>query len=201
MDNIEEIFKEKFMKIYTKNGDKGKTRLLSGESVYKNNAWLNIYGEMDTLNCHIGHLASYLKDNSMLNNIQHKLFDFGALLACSPSDWKKFKLVKDLNEQIITDLENAMDEMDKKLPALSNFILPGGSIQASLAHICRAKTRSLEREFVGAFSHELNEHAEYSFILKYLNRLSDYFFVLARHANFCAQKEEIIYNNSFPKND
>ena len=154
-------------KVYTKGGDKGYTSLLSGERVPKTDRRIDAVGTLDELNSFIGLLRSEMHINNLLEQIQWNLFNAGAIVI---KDDDKFELI-DIKEEDVTDLENAMDEMQSKLPELKNFILPKGSRAVCLAHVCRTVCRRAER----IVNETNNEH-----IAKYLNRLGDYFFVLAR---------------------
>ena len=166
------------MKIYTKTGDQGETGLFGGSRVKKNHARIEAYGTLDELNAFVGLLRDSTEDDSVraqLFEIQNRLFSIGAYLA-TPQDGGKFKMPLDLKLSDIQELEEAMDQMDAALPALRNFILPGGHVVVSYAHLARTVCRRAERLCVAMLSEiELDALA-----LLYLNRLSDYFFVLAR---------------------
>jgi cob(I)alamin adenosyltransferase len=176
-------------KIYTKTGDDGTTGLLSGDRVKKSNIRLKTYGELDHLNSMVGSLVQLVdeKNTKVLIQIQNRIFDLGSLLACDAESRDKFKL-KNIASEDITELESIIDEYTLKLPPLKNFILPGGSEAASRAHLCRTQTRNVERLMV-----ELNDDAGELPInsIEFINRLSDFFFSLARMINFEANKKEI----------
>ena len=165
------------MKIYTKSGDKGETSLLSGNRVSKNHARIEAYGSVDELSSFIGYLRAYdIDENSkiVLFKIQKVLFSMGSLLAL---DENKYKLNLDnIKISDIEFLENEIDAMNENLPKLTEFIIPGGSKTAGLSHVCRTVCRRCERLVVGL---EKTEDVDNN-IIQYLNRLSDYFFVLAR---------------------
>lgn len=166
-----------YMKIYTRTGDKGTTALLGGARVSKAHYRLEAYGTVDELNSYIG-LVRDQKVNSarrdLLKQIQDRLFTVGANLATAPG--KEVVRVPDLHEGDIELLEQAIDEMEQVLPPLKNFILPGGQQAVSFCHIARTVCRRAERNAVS-----LNEHEEVAdIVIRYLNRLSDYLFVLAR---------------------
>ncbi|WP_200976081.1 cob(I)yrinic acid a,c-diamide adenosyltransferase [Echinicola sp. 20G] len=165
------------MKLYTKGGDKGETSLLGGIRVSKANLRIEAYGTVDELNAYIGLLRDHAKEQSRVNflkDIQDRLFTIGAELATSPSA----KNVKkpDILESDIYGLEKEIDLMDEALSPLKNFILPGGHPQVSYSHIARTVCRRAERRVI-----ELNDQEPVEeLIIKYLNRLSDYLFVLGR---------------------
>lgn len=159
------------MKIYTKTGDLGETSLLGGTRVSKSDPRIEAYGTVDELNSCIGMLASHTAHHrSVLLEVQHRLFDLGSLLALDPKS--KFP-IPEISEEHVGELEQEIDRMDAQLPELKNFILPGGNVASGWAQICRAVCRRAERRVV-----ELEGHSELS--VRYLNRLSDYLFVLAR---------------------
>jgi len=167
------------MKIYTRTGDQGETSLLGGRRVAKDALRIEVYGTLDELNSHIGLLRDHASGarDALLVPIQEKLFSLGSRLASgSEEQADKFK-VPQVSETDITTLEAAMDEMDKELPEMRNFILPGGHLAASQAHVCRTVCRRTERLLVTlATAEEVPAMA-----VRYLNRLSDLLFVLARH--------------------
>ena len=164
------------MKIYTKTGDKGKTSLLSGKRVEKFHPRLHAYGTTDELNSWIGLLREYAQPQtkSQLITIQETLFNIGSHLAAEGGE-QKFPMPV-LNELRVAELEQAIDGMNETLPELRNFILPGGHISVAQCHIARTVCRRAERYVVEmAATDQIPE-----FIVVYLNRLSDYLFVLAR---------------------
>lgn len=172
------------MKIYTKQGDKGQTALVDGTRISKSEIRLQCYGTVDELNSNLGLLISLLNKEAAitpfvdeLTLIQGWLFQLGSQLACS--DIELAKKLPNIQEQDINRLENSMDQWDQELPALKNFILPGGHLASAQAHICRTVTRRAERLCVVL---DQNENLDYP-ALTFLNRLSDYFFVLARLIN------------------
>ena len=167
----------KNLKIYTKTGDKGKTSLVGGSRVSKSNIRLEAYGAVDELNSYLG----LIKDQKIKKHyckiileIQCRLFDAGSILACDKKEISA-KLQK-INEEDILLLENEIDSMSKGLPELKSFILPGGNTITSYCHIARCVCRRAER----TISLLSNESPVDEMILKYINRLSDYLFVLAR---------------------
>lgn len=165
------------MKIYTKTGDKGETSFLDGKRISKSHFRLEVYGTIDELNSYIGLIRSLEQTrnyNTELLNIQDKLFTIGSHLAVQ-EDPDKFNL-PELHIDDVTFLEENIDSMEKGLPTMRNFILPGGDMAVSHIHVARCICRRAER--LAAALNE-NEPIE-STILIYLNRLSDYLFVLGR---------------------
>lgn len=176
------------MKIYTKKGDKGQTSLFGGSRVPKNNLRIEAYGTVDELNSHIGLLRDSKvseEDKKDLIEIQDRLFTLGSILAADP---KKSNLqLPPLKSKDVTYLERQMDEMDKLLPEMKTFVLPGGDYTASNCHIARCVCRRAERCVIA-----LTEYEEVDeIILQYLNRLSDYLFVLARKIMLENKGEEV----------
>ncbi len=166
------------MKIYTKKGDDGTTVLLGGTRVPKHHARIEAYGNVDELNSYIGLLRDLLKDTghqSILLEIQDRLFTLGSHLALDPSHVGKMKL-PELTEGDVQYLENEMDRMEALLPEMKHFVLPGGDIAVSHSHIARCICRRSERSVT--FLTDLEPVPKV--ILHYLNRLSDYLFVLSR---------------------
>lgn len=169
-------------KVYTKTGDTGTTSLLGGTKVPKDDWRLEAYGTVDELNAFVGLLSEKMSDskksfsNSLdqLEKIQNQLFTIGSCLSYDQLGNIKLKL-KQISDVDILQLEQWIDEMDSDLPELKNFILPGGDQIVATCHICRTVSRRAERKCVAAI--------QYPLILIYLNRLSDYFFVLARYSN------------------
>lgn len=165
------------MKVYTKKGDKGTTQLIGGTRVPKNTIRIEAYGTIDELNSYIGLIRDqeiHQQYYDQLIEIQDRLFTLGALLARDPEK-QKMKL-PELVETDIENLENWIDEMEEKLEPMTSFVLPGGHTTVSYTHIARCVCRRGER-----IISELNEHSEISeIIMAYVNRLSDYLFVLSR---------------------
>lgn len=176
------------MKIYTGTGDKGITSLFSGERVLKDNTRVDAYGDIDELNSVLGALAAYLSDEEALieelQQIQSTLLQLSAWLATRP-DSALLESLEELGDEQITFLEDAIDRLQKGLPVLKGFILPTGHITASWAHVARTVCRRSERKVVPLLNNvpEGKAVAQYRKSLVYLNRLSDYLFVLARHCN------------------
>ena len=163
------------MKIYTKTGDKGLTSLLGGTRVPKHHIRIEAYGTVDELNSFIGMIRDVEPGSgNILKEIQDRLFTVGSLLAADPEK-SKMKL-PDLNEDDVTFLEKEIDRMNESLTELKSFILPGGHTNASWCHLARCACRRCERLVTQlAESHEVNP-----LVIVYLNRLSDFLFVLAR---------------------
>lgn len=167
------------MKIYTKRGDSGKTSLFGGQRVAKNNLRIEAYGTIDELNSIAGQARSgkpHQKVASVLKTIQNQLFVLGADLATPPDSKTK---IDRISAEDVKKTEEFIDELQEELPALKNFILPGGSPSAATIHVARTVCRRAERRCI-----ELHSKDEISpEIPQYLNRLSDLLFVLARYQN------------------
>lgn len=177
------------MKIYTKTGDKGQTGLFGGERVSKTHPRIAAYGTVDELNSVVGLAATGCSEEAVraLRRIQHDLFDIGAELATPPENASAVARSALVTDQRVQWLEDEMDRMDESLPQLSNFILPGGSPGAAALHLARTVCRRAEREIL-----ELSDQAEIrEIVIRYMNRLSDYFFVLAREENRVAHVRDI----------
>ena len=177
-------------KIYTKTGDKGETGLFGGRRLPKFHLRIESYGTVDELNSHLGLIRDSIQDDKMkdfIKNIQDRLFTVGSNLASDPD---KQMMVPDLKESDISDLENLMDEMDKSLAPLKNFILPGGHPTVSQCHIARCVCRRAERLVV---SLKANEPVPL-IVVKYLNRLSDFLFILGRKIAKDLEVEEVVWN-------
>jgi len=177
-------------KIYTKTGDKGTTSLIGGTKVPKSHLRIEAYGTVDELNSYIGLCKDLLTDTqskSTLQEIQDRLFTIGSSLACDPEKEPKMK-IPDLKEADISLLEKEIDRMNETLPAMKSFILPGGHATVSHLHIARCICRRAERCCVRL---EMEKEEVESIIIKYLNRLSDYLFILARFASHQLKAEEI----------
>ncbi|MCS7018121.1 MAG: cob(I)yrinic acid a,c-diamide adenosyltransferase [Cytophagales bacterium] len=165
------------MKIYTKTGDRGQTSLIGGTRISKADLRIDAYGTVDELNSYIGLVRDLNTDESrrnLLKEIQDRLFTIGSNLAAEPEQQKK--IIPDLREADIELLEKAMDEMDASLPPLRHFILPGGHTAVSFCHIARTVCRRAERLVIAL----ANQTPLHPLIIPYLNRLSDYLFILAR---------------------
>ncbi|MBA4366021.1 MAG: ATP:cob(I)alamin adenosyltransferase [Desulfobacterium sp.] len=189
------------MKVYTKTGDKGKTSLFSGERISKCHDRVETYGEMDELNSFIGMISASLPQEAKsiateIQAIQEVLFTIGSWLATTPDSDSIHQLVP-LEYSYVEDLEKAIDRMDETLPGLQAFILPGGGPASSAAHVARAVCRRVERHVIRLVQNEKitvqKIENQMTIIQQYLNRLSDYFFVLARYCNKIMNIADIEY--------
>ncbi len=179
-------------KIYTKTGDKGKTSLIGGTKVNKNHIRIESYGTVDELNSYIGLLNDYVTHTTTqlaLKEIQDRLFTIGSSLACDADKEPSMKL-PDLKEADVVFLEQSIDTMNEVLPSMKNFILPGGHVAVSTAHIARCVCRRAERICV-----QMQEAKLFidPLVIKYINRLSDYLFVVARYIAHLLNIEEIAW--------
>jgi cob(I)alamin adenosyltransferase len=181
-------------KIYTKTGDKGETSLFTGQRVIKNDPLIEAIGTVDECNCSIGVAVAMLGNRpefkpvkEQLETIQHALFDVGAALATPRTRAAASKIDKTrFDDEATAALEEWIDQMEAKLPALHSFILPGGHPSGASLHLARSICRRAERLVV-----PLNKRADVSDrVLRYLNRLSDYLFVLSRYVNQLALSQE-----------
>ncbi len=183
--------------IYTKTGDRGETGLVSGARALKSDPRIDLYGELDELNSRLGFSCSHLileeefkEKLNFLYRIQSAIFDLGSNLACEAENRTKYNLPQ-LSDSFIGQLESEIDQMDSELPPLKNFILPGGTILSASIHLCRTNTRTVERKLIHYFETTKEELPQNSGI--FLNRLSDYFFVLARYVNHKKKVAEIAW--------
>lgn len=169
----------KKFKIYTKGGDKGKTSLVGGTRVVKFDVRIESYGTIDELNSFIGLLISYdlnQRDKDFLIWVQNKLFDIGAYLATESSPEADQNILQYVNTSTVSKIEKEIDDMDDKLPPIKAFILPVGGRTSSISHVCRTVCRRAER-----CMYKLNDTYKLEpNVLKFINRLSDYLFYLAR---------------------
>jgi cob(I)alamin adenosyltransferase len=164
-------------KIYTRTGDKGSTALIGGERVSKSNMRLECYGSLDELNAFVGRLKVLCAEKAEeLGGIQSRLFEIGSILATPPG--KAWANMPSIDESHIQTLEDAIDLMNAKLEPLKNFTVPGENAKNAEAHICRTVCRRVERILCHARE---NDVAINDLIMAYINRLSDYFFVLSRY--------------------
>jgi cob(I)alamin adenosyltransferase len=184
-------------KIYTKTGDTGKTSLIGGTKVPKSHLRIETYGTVDELNSYIGllhdhlsvkHIKEIIREiqdkfvmlnqiKDILREVQDRLFTIGSSLACDP-DKEPLMKIPDLKEEDVVFLEKEIDAMNEKLPPMQSFILPCGDVTISTAHITRCVCRRAERLCVNMLEHDLFVDP---LVIKYLNRLSDYLFVVARY--------------------
>jgi len=171
-------------KIYTKTGDNGTTSLVGGSRINKSDAILDVYGTCDELNAHIGVIIAE-ENVPFLTDIQENLFVMGGILATPKENYNQYW--EEVSwDAFLSEIETEIDAMEEELPPLNTFLLPQGSFIIAKAHICRTLCRKLERK-MAHFSSE-NEH--FSEILKIANRLSDYFFILARYFHYKFEIEE-----------
>jgi cob(I)alamin adenosyltransferase len=178
------------MKIYTKTGDKGTTSLIGGTKILKSDLRIEAYGTVDELNSYIGLCRDILEDNDVkkiLLEVQDRLFTIGSSLACDPEKETKLK-IPDLHEPDVELLEKEIDRMNELIPPMKSFVLPGGHHSVSTIHITRCVCRRAERCCVRL--EERNPDSE-DIIIKYLNRLSDYLFILSRFIAHQLKVEEI----------
>jgi cob(I)alamin adenosyltransferase len=178
------------MKIYTKTGDKGTTSLIGGTKVLKSHDRIEAYGTVDELNSYIGLCRDLIEDENTkdtLKELQDRLFTIGSALACDPEKETKMK-IPDLTMEDVFFLEQEMDKMDATLKPLQFFILPGGHPTVSHIHIARCVCRRTERLVVALLSAESPED---NLIVQYINRLSDYLFMLGRYVGQQLNAEEI----------
>jgi len=179
------------LKIYTKTGDKGDTGLIDGSRISKSDLRIIAYGEVDEANSHIGLIISNIEKNSIFDdvrkillNVQQDLFVLGAELA-NPNTLKDDNML--VKREMISTIEKYIDNFESELAPITYFILPGGSIESSLLHICRTVVRRAETSVVAlAKGQKINQE-----ILTYLNRISDLFFVLARVTNKRQKRADI----------
>ncbi len=180
-------------KIYTKTGDLGKTSLIGGTKVPKSHLRIETYGTIDELNSYIGLLSDLVTDDdhikTLLKEIQDRLFTIGSSLACDPEKEPLMK-IPDLKEEDVVLLETEIDQMNEVLPPMKHFILPGGHSTLSTAHITRCVCRRAERLCVNMQEHDLFVDP---LVIKYINRLSDYLFVLSRKLGQLLKVAEIAW--------
>ena len=177
-------------KIYTKNGEKGKNSLIGGTKVPKSHLRIESYGTVDELNSYIGLSNDLITDNQSnisLKEIQDRLFTIGSSLACDPEKEPLMK-IPDLKEQDVVFLEKEIDRMNEILPVMKSFILPGGHVAISTLHVTRCICRRAERLCVALQQQDIFVEP---LVIKYLNRLSDYLFVLSRYIGHLLQVNEV----------
>ena len=197
----------KITKVYTRTGDKGMTSVVGGIRIDKSATRLDAYGTIDELSSHIGLLIAYIEQDindghilEVLGRVHNTLFNVGSYLATDASlfeekpEWLDGH-INGILSQLPAEtelLEQEIDDIQPTLPVLHSFILPGGTIAASQCHVCRTVCRRTERRII-ALSRE-SEVADEP--IKFVNRLSDYLFVLARKLNFLASKDEKIWKKT-----
>ena len=181
--------------VYTKTGDAGTTSLVGGTRVSKTDIRLEAYGTVDELNANLGLLNTYLQDeddSKFILGIQNQLFAIGSHLA-TDQEKTQLKSASIITLEDVDRIEKEIDKLDAELPELNAFIIPGGSAGAAVAHICRTVCRRAERRILTLSETTLVAPE----VLKFINRLSDYLFVLSRKVNFDEQNSEIFWNNSW----
>lgn len=192
--------------VYTKTGDKGTTSLVGGRRVKKYDQRVEAYGTVDELNSHIGLLAEMIREDSQnlevdfdirerqeatcqqLKSVQDNLFVIQTLLATE--DETIYQKLPQLKDEAVTEMEHWIDEMEGLLPKHNRFVIPGGSVASAEAHVCRTVCRRAEREIVRLAEEEKTEEK----LLQYINRTSDYLFVLSRFILLMANEKEIFWN-------
>jgi cob(I)alamin adenosyltransferase len=185
---------KKITKVYTRRGDQGQTSLVGGQRVSKASMRLESYGTVDELSSHLGLLASMLpegEDKEMIQRIQNNLFNVCTNLATDQEQTPLYSSAY-LPEGEIERLEQKVDTIMKMLPEKQGFILPGGTKEAAQAHVCRTVCRRAERRIVALSSTSIVSPE----VLQYINRLSDYLFVLAKKLNFIAGQSEKLWQNA-----
>ncbi|KAA6333442.1 Cob(I)yrinic acid a c-diamide adenosyltransferase [termite gut metagenome] len=180
--------------VYTKTGDQGTTGLIGGTRVLKNHIRLEAYGTTDELNSQLGLLATYLtekSDRDFITKVQNKLFSLGAYLA---TDQEKVPItaISNITPDDVTDVEREIDRIDDTLPSLHAFVIPGGSRGAAVCHVCRTVCRRTERCVLTLAESD----SVASDLLIYLNRLSDYLFILSRKINIIEKRDEIFWDTN-----
>lgn len=187
------------IKIYTKTGDYGTSSLADGQRVPKSHPRLETYGDLDELNSFIGLTLEHIRllqdakldqDIELLHQVQNQIFVISSHIATAKESSKKN--LPNFSPEQITALEKQMDTLQNQLPALSSFILPGGCQTANLLHICRCVCRRVERKL------DQIEDLSHDFAV-YINRLSDYFFCLARQVNYSQNRSEKLWQSSSSK--
>ncbi len=180
--------------IYTRTGDKGMTSLVGGARVPKTHVRLEAYGTVDELNSQLGLLSTYLteeEDRDLLLWVQHKLFVVGSYLATDQTN-TTLRMESQIAEADVQRLEKAIDEVDSSLPPLKAFVIPGGSRGSAVCHVARTVCRRTERCIL-----TMSETCEVEvLVLSFVNRLSDYLFVLARKMNLLSHSDEIYWDKN-----
>ena len=187
------------MKIYTGGGDRGKTSLFSGERVNKSDLRVEAYGDVDELNSLLGALVAFLPSGEAalageIERIQSDLLHVGAWLAVTPESPASRELPA-ITQEHSKGLEAAIDRLEEELPTLKDFLLPGGHVSAAWAHVARTVCRRAERHVVRLLSGNDAEESSVQLqsVVTYLNRLSDYLFVLARYCNKIQGQQDTIW--------
>jgi len=186
------------MKIYTKKGDKGTTQLIGGTRVPKHDLRIEAYGTLDELTAFLGYLHDHLEnehDREFIRKIEHDLYTLGTFIALDPEkailkNGQPRLNIPDITQENIDLLEKEIDKISEIIPPLTSFVLPGGNKAASLAHITRTIARRAERRLTAL--HQVSQVKDIH--LQYINRLSDYLFVLARKLTYENGSEEYTWN-------
>jgi cob(I)alamin adenosyltransferase len=181
--------------IYTHTGDEGTTGLIGGTRISKSDKQLEAYGTVDELNANIGLLYTCLTeehDKRFLLVIQHKLFQ---VCSCLATDYSKVKpeKVREITSENVKSIEDEIDAINRQLPSLRAFVIPGGCRGAAVAHVCRTVCRRAERRICSLCD---ERHPIDKTLMEYMNRLSDYFFVLSRKVNLDNKTDEILWDNT-----
>ncbi len=180
--------------IYTRTGDAGTTSLVGGIRADKHSARLEAYGTLDELNSHLGILIANPEtrpdETAFLTSVQNTLFDIGSYLACDPEG--TFTLPCGVTDETIRRLENRIDELDSALPRIKQFVLPGGTMLSAQCHVTRTVCRRAERRITSLNTEAPVEPA----VMAYINRLSDYLFILARFNNIITGHPEIFWQKN-----
>lgn len=180
--------------LYTRTGDLGTTSLVGGERVSKASPRLEAYGTVDELNAALGLLLAHpgisSDERADLERVQHKLFTIGAYLA-TPAPDGAITTARGLGQKAISDLERGIDRLDASVPPLDRFLLPGGTPAAAAAHVARTVCRRAERAIVALADSGVYVDPD---VIRYVNRLSDYLFVLSRNINHQAGADEIFWD-------
>ncbi len=182
-------------KIYTRTGDQGETGLVSGNRTLKSDLRIDLYGELDELNSRLGFSSALLAAEPELQGVIHfihqvqsAIFDLGSNLACEVEHRATYQLPQ-ITDGFVGAMELEIDRLDAELEPLKNFILPGGSSLAGSVHLCRTNARTVERKLI--HYHDLSREELPLNSIRFLNRLSDYLFVLARYVNKVKKVDEI----------
>lgn len=180
--------------VYTKTGDKGTTSLVGGTRISKTDVRLESYGTVDELNANLGLLITYLEDESdkeFVLKIQHKLFSVGSYLA-TDQDKTTLNNSSILLLSDIEAIEKEIDMIDEQLPPINRFVLPGGSRESAICHVCRTVCRRAERRILSlAMTCDIDEN-----VIAFINRLSDYLFLLSRKQNISKNSSEIFWDKT-----
>ena len=180
--------------IYTRTGDNGTTSLVGGARVSKTHVRLEAYGTIDELDTHLGLLLTYLTesdDREIILWVQHKMFTIGSYLATDQTQ-TDLRVESKIHDTDIERLELAIDTIDRNLPPLKAFVIPGGSRESAVCQVCRTVCRRAERRILALSESCLVEDN----VIAFINRLSDFLFVLARKLNILTQTSEIYWDKS-----